>query len=98
MPNDRGRYSTTDGTLSWKTLEEAFTALLGRGWTYDTGKLESSMHNEDDDDDDDDAGEDGDKHNDADAEADADAMQSCVKESKTTRRMEVWLMVLMYKF
>lgn len=63
LPNDRGRYSTADGTLSWKTLEEAQTALLGKGWTYDSGKIDSSMHNEKKDEED----EDGDNNDDDDA-------------------------------
>jgi len=34
LPNDRGRFSTPDGTQSWKTIEEASEAMLGKGWTY----------------------------------------------------------------
>jgi TRAF-type zinc finger len=61
LPNDRGRYSTTDGTLSWKTLPEAQNALLGRGWTYEdaVGKRrieDPSLHHEEEEEDE--AGED----------------------------------------
>jgi hypothetical protein len=36
LPNDRSRYSTTDGSMSWKTLEEVSRSplLLGTGWIY----------------------------------------------------------------
>lgn len=34
LPNDCGRYSTTDGSLSFKTLEEAQDALLLPGYSY----------------------------------------------------------------
>jgi hypothetical protein len=37
LPNDRGSYTTTDGSMSWKSLEECGSdlALLGRGWRYE---------------------------------------------------------------
>lgn len=35
MPNDPRPFSTKDGSLSWKTLEEASAALLGKGWEYE---------------------------------------------------------------
>lgn len=34
LPNDCGRFSTIDGSLSWKTKEEAADCLLEKGWTY----------------------------------------------------------------
>lgn len=36
LPNDRGAFSTTDGSLAWKTIEEVSEdlLLLGRGWVY----------------------------------------------------------------
>lgn len=36
LPNDRGSYTTVDGTLSWKTSQDAEKdqLLLGRGWKY----------------------------------------------------------------
>lgn len=35
MPNDRGPYSTLDGSQSWKSLEEATKAMLGATWTWE---------------------------------------------------------------
>jgi hypothetical protein len=39
LPNDRGAFSSTDGTISWKSLEQASEdlILLGRGWKYEQG-------------------------------------------------------------
>jgi hypothetical protein len=39
LPNDRGAFSSTDGTMSWKSLDQASEdlTLLGRGWTYEYG-------------------------------------------------------------
>ena len=34
LPNDRGPFSTSDGSLSWKTLEEAQDYLLTKGYAY----------------------------------------------------------------
>jgi hypothetical protein len=36
LPTDRGCFSSTDGSLSWKSLQEAGNdlLLLGRGWSY----------------------------------------------------------------
>jgi hypothetical protein len=36
LPNDRGAFSTTDGSISWKSAEEASedSHFLGRGWNY----------------------------------------------------------------
>jgi hypothetical protein len=36
---DRGVYTTTDGSICWKSIEEASEdlILLGRGWTYEAG-------------------------------------------------------------
>jgi len=36
--NDRGAFSSTDGSLSWKSIEEASkdSLFLGRGWTFCT--------------------------------------------------------------
>lgn len=36
LPNDRGPFSTTDGSMFWKSPDEASEdlVLLGRGWTY----------------------------------------------------------------
>lgn len=36
LPNDRGAYTTTDGSLFWKSTREAGEdlLLLGRGWAY----------------------------------------------------------------
>jgi TRAF-type zinc finger len=33
LPNDRGRYSTVDGSLSFHTIDEATVSLLTRGWS-----------------------------------------------------------------
>lgn len=44
LPNDRGPFSLTDGTMSWKSLQQAAEdlVLLGRGWKYEEGsKFES---------------------------------------------------------
>lgn len=37
LPNDRGPFTTTDGSMSWKSTEEASKdlLLLGRGWKYE---------------------------------------------------------------
>lgn len=37
LPNDRGPYTTTDGSISWKTPAECGSdmILLGRGWRYE---------------------------------------------------------------
>ena len=37
LPNDRGSFTTTDGSMSWKTLSDASEdlVLLGRGWSYE---------------------------------------------------------------
>ena len=42
LPHDRGAFSTTDGSMHWRTPEEASEdlILLGRGWIY--GKEEFS--------------------------------------------------------
>ena len=36
LPGDRGAFSTTDGSISWKTVEDASEdpLVLGRGWKY----------------------------------------------------------------
>ena len=34
LPTDRRAYSCSDGSLSWKTLEEADAALLSTGWEF----------------------------------------------------------------
>ena len=36
LPHDRGAFSTTDGSMHWRTPEEASEdlILLGRGWRY----------------------------------------------------------------
>jgi len=34
FPTERGPFSTDDGSLSWKTLDEAGEALLGKGWIW----------------------------------------------------------------
>ena len=34
FPTERGPFSTNDGSLSYKTLEEAAAALLGKGWIW----------------------------------------------------------------
>lgn len=34
LPNDRGRFSSVDGSIAWKTIEEAQVALLEKGWSY----------------------------------------------------------------
>ena len=36
LPNERGAFTTTDGSMSWKTTAEASEdlVLLGRGWKY----------------------------------------------------------------
>ena len=36
LPNDRGAFSTTDGSMYWKSTEEVSEdlVLLGRGWRY----------------------------------------------------------------
>ena len=34
LPNDRGKYSTLDGSQSWKSLEEAANAVLGPTWKW----------------------------------------------------------------
>jgi hypothetical protein len=33
LPNDRGHYSTVDGSLSFQTIDEAAASLLTRGWS-----------------------------------------------------------------
>jgi hypothetical protein len=37
LPNDRGSYTTTDGSISWKTPAECGSDMvhLGRGWRYE---------------------------------------------------------------
>lgn len=39
LPNDRSPFSSSDGTMSWKTVEQASEdlVLLGRGWKYQEG-------------------------------------------------------------
>lgn len=34
LPNDWNRYSSTDGSIGWKTIEEASDAMLGKGWKW----------------------------------------------------------------
>ena len=47
LPTDRGCFSSTDGSLKWKTIEDvvADKILLGRGWSYNddyTGEADNS--------------------------------------------------------
>ncbi|KAG7364947.1 TRAF-type zinc finger domain containing protein [Nitzschia inconspicua] len=39
LPNDRAPFSSSDGSMSWKSLEQASEdlVLLGRGWRYEEG-------------------------------------------------------------
>lgn len=39
LPTDRGAYTTTDGSIFWKSTEEASEdlLLLGRGWAFESG-------------------------------------------------------------
>eukprot|EP00592_Proboscia_alata_P020377 CAMPEP_0194424202 /NCGR_PEP_ID=MMETSP0176-20130528/23467_1 /TAXON_ID=216777 /ORGANISM="Proboscia alata, Strain PI-D3" /LENGTH=280 /DNA_ID=CAMNT_0039233827 /DNA_START=52 /DNA_END=891 /DNA_ORIENTATION=- len=34
LPTEPGRFSTTDGSSSWKKIEEAWIEVLGKGWYY----------------------------------------------------------------
>jgi TRAF-type zinc finger len=45
LPNDRGPYSSTDGTMSWKSVQQASEdlVLLGRGWKYEEGSQFESI-------------------------------------------------------
>lgn len=42
LPNDRGAFSSTDGSLSWKSTQAASEdlLLLGRGWVYEQQQQE----------------------------------------------------------
>jgi len=48
LPNDRGRYSTLDGSTSWKTLEEANDDLLGTSgfWKWRQQDFENEAEEE----------------------------------------------------
>ena len=41
LPNERGAYSTTDGSMCWKSSTEASEdlVLLGRGWKYEDAEF-----------------------------------------------------------
>lgn len=50
LPTDRGAFSTTDGSLSWNSLEEAREdlVLLGRGWSFAEDEYFAANRKEDD--------------------------------------------------
>ena len=44
LPNDRGAFSTTDGSMVWKSPAEASEdlVLLGRGWKYEKDEFKAA--------------------------------------------------------
>ena len=39
FPTERAAYSTNDGSASFKTIEEASKALLGKGWRWEEDEI-----------------------------------------------------------
>jgi hypothetical protein len=45
LMTDRGKYSTSDGNVSFNTLEEASSAFISLGWIWETENWESDTSN-----------------------------------------------------